>query len=372
MTIATAKRLAGGVTAARAPDVLTLVVDGEEIIGWQEIDVTLRAEGFPNGFSVTASAKDHIQVKARAGADCRVYLGGDLVISGFVDRDIQSGSPDRHSLQIIGRGRTQDLVDCSGEWPDGQLIGGDALRIARTLALPYKLDVALANGATAGPQVPQWLLNYGETGAEIIQRVARNAGLLAYEDAQGRLLLATVGTRTAASGVAYGENVQAWAIENGMDQRMSEIVCSDQATDALMELGGNSFYDRAIDPNVPRHRLLYAIIEGVGADDPKSFTSTKARWELARRAGRSAVVHATVDNWRDSSGALWEPNTRVPVDLPGNRAGSPLILSEVTFRRSNEAGTTADLLLMPAAAFVPEPIALQPVNTFGLIGDDDA
>lgn len=343
-------------------DDLTITVGGKDITGWQTIEVTLRAEGFPNSFAISMSAKDPIPEIARAGADCVVKLGADKVVTGFVDRDRPGGSPTAHSIELIGRGKTQDLVDCSAEWPIGQLIGGNALTIAQTVAKPYGLTVKLAEGAATGDEVPKWNLNFGETGAEIIQRVARNAGLLAYEDADGALLLAAAGTRKAASGIVFGENVEQWSAENSMDARFSEIVCCGASMNVLMELGGDDFYHKQPDPNVKRHRLFYMVVEQV-ADDPRAFTIKKAKWEVARRAGRSAMVRATIDSWRDKAGKLWAPNTLVPVEVPGNRGGDELCVSEVTFRRSNEAGTTAELMLMPKEAFTPEPIVLEKVNT---------
>jgi prophage tail gpP-like protein len=350
----------------RPANQVTLIVDGVDISGWEDIEVTLRADGFPNEFAVTASVKEPTKggaqdVIAQAGQRCVVLLGNDQVIDGYIDRDTVGGSEHQHSIQLVGRGRTQDLVDCSAEWPTHQLIEGDALSIAQNLAEPYGISVQLAEGADVGGKVPALLLNYGETAAEIIQRSARNAGLMAYEDAQGRLMLANVGTKRAASGVAHGDNVQRFEIQHSMDQRLSDIVCSSQAMDTTMELSGDDFFHRETDPNVPRHRLLYIVAEMV-ATDVQAFTIKMAQWEMSRRFGHSMVVRATVDSWRDSAGRLWTPNTIVPVSLPGNRAGNDLVIGAVTFRRSNEAGTTAEILALPPQAFIPQPIVLTPVN----------
>lgn len=350
----------------QVPD-LTISVAGKDISGWERIEVTLRAEGFPNSFAISMSAKDEIPELARAGAECVVKLGKDKVITGFIDRDRPGGNANAHSIELVGRGKTQDLVDCSAEWPTGQIIAGNALTIAQTVAKPYGLTVKLGDGASAGDEVPQWNLNYGETGAAIIQRLTRNAGLLAYENGEGELILGNVGTKKAASGVAYGVNVQAWSVENSMDGRYSEIVCAASSMNVLMELGGSDFYASAPDPNVKRHRIRYMVVEPV-ATDPQAFTEKKAKWEAARNAGRGAAVRATIDSWRDKDGKLWAPNTLVPVDVPGNRGGDTLCLAEVTFRRSNETGTTAELLLMPKGAFMPEPIVLSPVATAEFIG----
>jgi prophage tail gpP-like protein len=350
-----------------APD-LTISVNGMDVSGWQSIEVTLRAEGFPNSFAIGMSAKDPIPELARAGAECTIALGSDKVITGYIDRDRPGGSANAHSIELVGRGKTQDLVDCSAEWPTGVLIGGTALTIAQTVAKPYGITVQLGEGAEAGPKVPEWNLNFGETGAEIIQRVARNAGLLPIEASDGTLILAKEGTRRAASGAVYGENVQDWSVENSMDGRYSETVCWAISSDIFMDVkGGVEYFAKGGDPGVPRHRVRYTVAELV-ASDPREFAQLKLNWDVARAAGRGAAVTVTVDSWRDSAGALWAPNTIVPVDVPGNRAGAELLLAEVTFRKDNESGTTARLTLMPQGAFSPEPIVLQPTNTADVVG----
>ncbi|WP_395391500.1 hypothetical protein WBP07_12720 [Novosphingobium sp. BL-8A] len=357
-----------GQSTARDPDQLTLLVgapgadkDRVELTGWEQIEVTLRAEAFPNSFEVRASIPPTAKVPCDAGYECIVLLGNDMVISGYVDRVMDAGDADTHTITIQGRGRTQDLVDCGAEWPSHQLIGGNAQTIATTLALPYAISVEMANGASPGPDVPQWPLNYGETPAEIIQRLARNAGLLAYESHEGKIMLSAVGSDEASSGVVFGSNVEAWSVERSMDQRYSDYVCCMASMDAMMELDGSDMFYKESDPNVDRHRLMYLVVENV-ATDPVVFVQQRAKWEAQRRAGRAKLVRATIDSWRDSDGTLWTPNTLVPVDVPAATGGAKLVISEVTFRRDEERGTTAELVCMPKEAFTPEPISLVPVN----------
>ncbi len=357
-----------------APDELVLEVGGNRLSGWQSVEATLRAEGFPNSFEISLTSKNPATSNAtvaRAGQACSVSLGNDKVITGYIDRDIPSASDGTHIITIVGRGMTQDLVDCSAEWPSDTL-QGNALEIATKLALPYGINVKLADGASAGDPVPPICINYTDTGAQMIQRVAQSAGLLVYEDGTGALVLATLGTKQAASGVVYGQNVQAFSVENSADQRYSEIVCCSQSLDALSDLAGSDFFDTETDPNVSRPRRMNMVIEQV-AENPQAFTIKKAKWEIARRAGRSTVVTATVDSWRDSAGALWMPNTLVPVDVPGLRLDDKMLcISQVTFRRSDEEGTTAVLVMMPRFAFLPEPISLLPINAADVIGPDNA
>ena len=355
------------VTAQNAGlDDLFLLVGGRTIGGWEQIELTLRCEGFPNNWQVKASMQPGGFLPVEPGDDCVVKLGRDTVITGWVDRVNDAGDEGNHLITLSGRGLTQDLVDCGAEWPSHQLIGGNALTIAQRLAQPYNLGVVLGPGASPGPDITQWALNYGETSGDIIQRLARNAGLLCYENTSGQLVLANAGATTAASGLVYGRNVQQWSVERSLDQRFSDYVCCLFASDAFGDMSGSDFFFTATDPNVPRHRLTYLVVESV-ATDPQAFTRQKALWDASRRAGRSIVVRATVDSWRDQDGALWEPNTLVPVDVPGATGGDTMLISEVTFRRNDETGTTAEIVAMPRGAFQPEPIILAPVNMADIV-----
>jgi prophage tail gpP-like protein len=354
-----------GRSLGRPMDELSLLINGQKISGWEDVSVTLRLEGFPNEFDIALSSPSGALL-AKAGDECGILLGDDQVLTGYVDQDFNLGDAGSHTLRLRGRGKTCDLVDCSAEWPAGQL-QGTALDIATKLSLPYGIGVELGDGADAGPQVTPWALNYGDTAADIIQRVARNAGLLAYEDPSGKLILGKVGSAFAASGIAYGANVQAWSVQNSMAERYSEMVCCSLSMAAWGDLPGSDFFDIEKDPNVPRHRRRDIVLEQV-AEDPQAFTIKKAKWEIARRAGHGYVVTATVDSWRDSAGRLWKPNTLIPIDVPGMRGDKMLCIAEVTFGKSGETGTTAEIVAMPSYAFTPEPLSLVPAAIADVVG----
>ena len=72
------------------------------------------------------------------------------------------------------------------------------------------------------------------------------------------------------------------------------------------------------------------------------------------------MLNLTTDSWRDSAGALWTPNTLVPLSLPALRLERAMWLISSVSYKLDENGTTADLTIMPPGAFQPQPIALQP------------
>jgi prophage tail gpP-like protein len=341
---------------------LTLKVDGKQLSGWQEIEVVRGIEQMPNSFRIVATEASPIYsdaVMVQEGQACTVSLGPDLVITGYIDVVNPAFAEGAHAVQIVGRGKCQDLVDCSAEWKGCQVSGANALEIATKLAAPYGITVKALGDP--GPVVPQFNINIGETPAEILELITRHAQLLYYEGTDGNLILAQAGSDKAGSGFVEGQNVQAASAMRSVAQRYSTYTCSllSMTTSSLFEDAPGLFFFSTPDPNVKRHRTLYSVAEGVMGG--QELAQKRAVWDAARRAGRGFQVRLTTDSWRDGKGKLWTPNTLAPVTLPRLKVKEAgLCIAEVVYRL-NKGGRTADLLLMPATAFKPEPIQLQPV-----------
>ncbi len=109
-----------------------------------------------------------------------------------------------------------------------------------------------------------------------------------------------------------------------------------------------------------RKRLL--IIQSEQIDPDSDYGKARANWELARRIGRSQAINLTCDSWRDTAGALWQPNRLAPINAPALKiTNAQWIIGTVTFRK-DASGTHADLILMPPDAFTPEPTPLTLFN----------
>lgn len=352
-------------------DDLTLIVGGRKLSGWTSVRVGRGIERCPSDFEVEMTELYPDEVSSfviQPGDACEVRLGDDLVVNGYVDRfspsidaTLEGG---QHSIRVVGRGKCSDLVDCAAEWPGGQLINGTVLAIAQKLALPYGQPdnpiLVSTDVADVGPVIPQFNLMLGETPMEIIERICRYSALLAYEEADGNLFLTRVGTTKAASGFEQGVNVQHASVDFSIDQRFSVVQAYIQSFDTFAELGdGGNLRAEVTDSGVKRHRKKVIIAES--GDTNFEVAKKRALWEVVRRYGRSAPVHITTDSWRDKDGVLWTPNTLVDVSLPALKIGNDtLLISEVTYQRDDQNGTTAQLVLMRPEAFIPQPIVLLP------------
>lgn len=338
-------------------DDLTLVVSGRQISGWTKIQVGRGVERLPADFSVELTelfpgqATNYV---VQPGDTCQVLLGSDVVLTGYVDRFVPSITAEQHTINVAGRGKCADLVDCAAIWAGGQISNADVLSIATKLAAPYGITVQSLSGN--GLIVSQYNMQWGATVFEIIEMLCRWSGFLAYDGPDGNLILSRVGTTKHASGFAQGVNVQTASVVYSMDQRYSQYVVRRLATDTLSDLGtGGDVLQIFQDAGVPRPRVRYIIVE---TGDQGIIAQQRGAWEAGRRFGRSAQLRIITDSWRDSNGQLWTPNQLIDVSLPILKTDAKTwIISEVTFLR-DEQGTRAELVIMPPQAFQPEPVLL--------------
>lgn len=356
------------VLSAADPDLVTILL-GEQadrkVSGWTEVEIVRTLESCPNSFRLghTERSPSGGQVVVNAGEKVAIYLGGDVVLTGYADAPSGGFDERGHTLTIEGRGKCQDLVDCSAEWPGLTISNADVLTVAQKLAKPYGIGARLAEGAKLAT-APQPVLQVAMTDTpwSVIEQMARYYQVLPFEDASGDLVLATLGTARHASGAAQGVNVLAAGVQRSQAEQFSEYLAYLDTHWSTGDIGeGPRAYAIAVDPNVKRHRrrVIQAEVDGSGRDLP----AARALWEAAQRAGRSVQVTVTVDSWRDAAGKLWTPNTLVPLDLPnlpgGGISGVAWPIAEVTFSKG-ERGTSATLLVMPPQALSPEPVKLIP------------
>jgi prophage tail gpP-like protein len=358
-------------------DEVAIVIGGRRIAGWQSVSISRSAEACPNNFAFTMTeefSSDPGTVLAVPGEGvCQVFIGDDLVITGYVDRYGVITRPGGHEVQIAGRGLCEDLVDCSIDLLDpksavvnGSVSSSSAIDLASKLCAAFKIKTRLAV-IDRGRPIPNFQVAAGETPYEVIERVCRYAAYLIYEDEIGTLVLDRVGTLKMASGFTEGQNIEAAASNISVDGRYSDYCVIWGTVSQAYEGAGvdptlkrATAVDLAVKNTLKRYRPR--IIVSAQTSDYAEFGQNLANWELARRRGRSQAVQLTCDRWRDLAGKLWQPNYLAPLHMPNHKlVNAEWIIGNVTFRKDG-GGTHADLTLMPREAFSVEPIALNLID----------
>jgi prophage tail gpP-like protein len=356
-----------------ANDDVSLLIDGKKLSGWKEVRITRGVERVPPDFEfkVTEYYPGEGIFLASPGNECQVKIGENLVLTGYVDRHESSLSKRRHDVNLSGRGKTADLVDCSAYLHDqqNQMNRASARKVIETICGIYGIKVQAPDGD--GKIVPQFNVNLLETAWNIIDRVASNSQYLTYENAAGELVFSQIGRQKMASGFVQGTNVERAHVSHAYDKRYSRYEAIFTPVENLADISaalGQAFLntrghanDETIGATKPgtgrRFRPLILMAE-VGQDGT-NVAQIRCDWERGRRIGRSQALHVTVSSWRDSAGRLWEPNTRAPIHIPSLRLPEKeWVISEVTYQKGQD-GTHAELVLMPPDAFLPQPVLLQ-------------
>ena len=99
-------------------DTVTIQVGALRFQGWQTVQITRSCESMPNHWAVSASAEfldGDALAGTRPGQACLIYIGLDLVITGWIDRRSIPIDAHNHQVTLSGRGITRNLVDCSAD-----------------------------------------------------------------------------------------------------------------------------------------------------------------------------------------------------------------------------------------------------------------
>ncbi|MEX2630034.1 MAG: hypothetical protein WD341_08860 [Tistlia sp.] len=341
------------------PDDIVLNVGGTEHGGWKSLAVTRSLEELAGSFDLTVSDRwpgSTAGKRIAPGDACTVSLGGELLVSGYVDDVRPRIDADSHEVAFKGRDRTADLVDCSpalepGEWRNLQLT-----QLVAAIAEPF--GIAVTSQVSVGEPFATFRLEQGETAFEAIDRAARQRKVLATSDGAGGLVLTRAGAGArAAVALRVGDNVLSGEAVYSQRDRFSTYVIKGQqpGDDAWGETTAAHVRAEARDPGIRRHRPMTLI-----ADQPGGEASQQARveWEARTRAARGRRVEISVQGWRQGeAGPLWRPNVLVDCHHPDLGVETDLLVSSVTFERGGN-GTITRLSLLPADAFLPEPVEL--------------
>ena len=349
-----------------------IAIAGLRLSNWVTVRIHRAAQAIPNAFECGFTGTPSTPYPYVAeGSPCQVFAGGDLVVTGYVDQVVQACDAEGHRFTLAGRGKCSDLVDCSAEWPTSMIQQTDVGDVATKLCQPYGIDVSIradilssqaSDAASAEAlKLPAMGVTLIETPATLLTEMARYYGVLMYESEAGELVLERVGDTIATGSLVAGVNLEAWSLSRSMAERFSQVVVEAMSVAVLADAGADlSFLASATDPNVMRHRVHRAV-SSAPAQGP-SFAQREADWEVAKRAGVSATVSATVTGWRDAAGALWTPNTRVSLTIaPAGIVSEGWVISEATLIRDAK-GTRTELILMPPDAFSVEPISINPIG----------
>jgi len=334
-----------------------LKVDNKIHAGWLKVRLSFSLDSIANSFSLTLTDKWQANAAVRGikmDAPCEVWIDDTKVMTGYVNDVAPNYDATQHTLEVTGRSKAGDLVDCSHVGK--QFINRDLLQMAVELCKPFGIKVTVAAGVDIGPAFKQMEIETGETIYEFLEQAARIRALRFISNIDGDIVITQASKHRLSTPLILGENIKAAAGEFSQRERFSNItVIGSQRGD------DNGFAEAAAhvkashaDLQVKRYRPYV-----INADSDITIAGAKKRahGEVNSRFGRSKSVVYTVNGWRHATG-LWQPNFRVPVQDAYCEMQADLLISEVVLS-IDEQGELAQLKVQPPEAFellpLPEP-----------------
>lgn len=194
---------------------VVLKAGGNVYGGWTKISVTRSIESMSGSFDLELTWKwqgSEDKYKAfmdpiKQGQPCVVEIGGERVITGYVDDWVPSYDATQVVISVSGRDKTADLVDCSIDYPSYQFNNQTLTQIANVICKPFGIKVIV--NTDVGAAFPRIQIEQGETPHELLSRLARQRGVLLTSDTYGNLVITRSSKERAGVSLILGENVKA-------------------------------------------------------------------------------------------------------------------------------------------------------------------
>lgn len=324
--------------------------DGTAYRGWTSATVTMGLEQMARSVAVELVGGDagYVDLTLVAGEAIEVWDGDDPILTGWIDDVEPEYDGTRDSVRITGRSAVSDLVDSSA--PTAPLRNISIRALAETYASPYDVDVF--DGAGSTDAIRRVKPDAGESIGDVLQRLARDRGILLTDDAVGRLVLYQPSApRVATTAIERGRNVLACSARFSVAERFSTYECRGQLLDESAVIADAK--GLAYDAGIARTRVKRIVPER-----PLSPADARrlAEWEALRRIGEGQVGTWTLSGWREADGTLWEPGPLVEItDDRCKLHRVRWLLTDVVLSLTPDEGRRAELTCKPLEAFLPYP-----------------
>lgn len=366
-------------------------LDGKQLKSWKSVRVTAGIERLPRTFELSVLAAD-LSVDFSISPlqkSIEIFIVPDgvtaqLVLTGYIETMSDALSADDHEIVFSGCGCVADLVDSTTSFfqptANNVLNNTTIFRAITLVASEFDIDV-VGTAPHLNTQVRGALaINVGDTAFSVIDYLAKYVGCLVYEDENGNLDLAEVGSKTKSKTMLNHQNCIASNVTAQTQHLFSQYEMWSQPDVQHPEWFNKadagkyteSFFDKRKNVNGNPRKRIYRKIFGVPLNQqiyPSTDTTITqqqiyANWLGRRSMGRSFQINVVVQGWTDDDGNVWQTNQLVDVMLSRQNVKKTttkpveLLISEVEYGLSPENGTTTKLTLTYKDAYLVEPTGI--------------
>jgi len=333
---------------------IVLNVNGKEFSGWKELEISQSLDQLASSFAFSYTEKYPNQIDSfdfGMGEEAIVQINDHRLITGYIEEIDKNYDNSNHVLQIRGRDKLGDVVDCSywekektGEW-----LNQTVENLVKSLVSPFGISVVVDDTvrSTADERKLSFKIREGDTIADSLSRLMREFAFLPVSYGDGKLTMTRAASeRKATTAIETGKNVLAGNSYQSNTERFSRYIVKGSNTgDPVHELEtftGPSKY--ALDPVIARNRPIVIIHED---KTNHAGCQKRADWESMVRAGKSRSYKYVLNDWLQKDGTPWPLNALYSVNDKINKVNGSFLSSSVTFRLNGWGKTTEINLVDP-------------------------
>lgn len=295
-------------------------------------------------------------------------LRTETLLDGFIESLNTAVDDSSHTIEISGRDKTGDLIDCSP--PNLPEFNNLTLyQIMVEVCKPFNIQVS---GSRVDDYIfPKAKLRPGETVFAFLNRLSKQRGLLLCNRPRtgGGIELCVPGARRYARSKIDSDNVLSFSLAMDSSKVFSEYTVLSQSNmisslslesdevEAQQEVNATHK-----DNSVKRYRPLTFIAE-------KSSNNTqalsRARWEASKRSAQLLRINVTVIGWINADNQIWKENHRVNVDYPASGIKGEYLISECSYSYGADDSQKTTMTLVNKNAFQVQKVIPQAAEVSG-------
>jgi prophage tail gpP-like protein len=321
------------------PEFVTVSAGGQTWSGFENVDVTAGFNEAARSFRLSIAAQlggTGTFGTFASGTPVSISSNGDLLVTGYVDRYCPHlAEHSRAMIDVSGRGKGQDAIDCSALHATGNFQNQTVLQIAQALdqfGIGFATDQNLQ-------QIPSYQVTPGETVFRCVEKLCRSQGLVLAGQPDGSIKITKVSGQSN-SPLVEGVNCKALSADHNWAGRHSQVIARGQrpvgngASNLQIE-------QKVMDPSVNRFRPVLVVID---EDTDSTRAMSRAKWRLAREAGHALKASIEVQGFHDDAGQLWTPGNLTWLESPFLAIQQNMAIERVVYSQSR-SGSTAELQL---------------------------
>ncbi len=297
---------------------LVLKINNISYSGFEDVEIYKSMLTGSGGFAVAVSnyyKGGNSLSDIKIGDVCVVEIEGQKVLTGIIDKMPVMYGQSYSWLNIVGRDKTCDLIDCSynftpNEWKN-QTVGNLIKNICNSFSIGVVIDSSALSEINI--KLDTYKVNEGISAYDNIADLCRDYSLMAFPYGDGKLYLTKATTsKYTTDGIITGINIDAAATDQSNEERYKTYIAKGQGISSDNKelsdyISCSGEFEDSIISRVRPFVMFMDLPTTIGG------CKKRAKWESRIRAGISRAIEYQIPGWVQSNNKIWEINSLTKV-----------------------------------------------------------